>query len=156
MYAYMYVCMIFEFSGREDVYVLLGCDGIWTRTYLPFSMQRLREFENRVLRRIFGPKRDEVTGEWRKLHNEELHNLYLSPNIIRQIKSRRMRWSGHVARMGGDIKVYKVSVGRPEGKRTLGRPRRRWMGSEWILWRLVGCVWSGFSWLGTGTGGGFL
>jgi hypothetical protein len=70
--------------------------------------------------------RDEVTGEWRKLHNEELHNLYSTPNIIRQVKSRRMRWVGHVARMGEERKVYKVLVGKPEGKRPLGRPRRRW------------------------------
>jgi hypothetical protein len=83
-------------------------------------------FENRVLRRIFGPKRDEVTGEWRKLHNEELHNLYLSPDIIRQVKSRRMRWAGHVACMGEDRKLYKVLVGKPKGKRLLGRPRCRW------------------------------
>jgi hypothetical protein len=81
-------------------------------------------FENRVLRRIFGPKRDEVTGEWRKLHNEELHKLYLSPDIIRQVTSRRMRWAGHMARMGEERKVYKVLVGKPEGKRPLGRPRR--------------------------------
>jgi hypothetical protein len=67
-----------------------------------------------------------VTGEWRKLHNEELHNLYSSPDIIRQVKSRRMRWAGHVARMGGERKVYKVLVGKPEGRRPLGRPRRRW------------------------------
>jgi hypothetical protein len=86
----------------------------------------LRVFENRVLRRTFGPKRDEVTGEWRKLHNEELHNLYSSPDIIRQVKSRRMRWAGHVARMEEERKVYKVLVGKPEGKRPLGRPRRRW------------------------------
>jgi hypothetical protein len=71
-------------------------------------------------------ERDEVTGEWRKLHNEELHNLYSSPDIIRQIKSRRMRWAGHVARMGEERKVYKVLVGKPEGKKPLGRPRRRW------------------------------
>jgi hypothetical protein len=83
-------------------------------------------FENRVLRRIFGPKRDGVTGEWRKLHNEELHILYSSPNTIRQIKSRRMRWAGHVARMGDERNVYKVLMGKPEGKRPLGRPRRRW------------------------------
>jgi hypothetical protein len=83
-------------------------------------------FENRVLRRIFVLKRDEVTGEWRKLHNEELHNLYSSPDIIRQVKSRRMRWAGHVARMGEERKVYKVLMGKPEGKRPLGRPRRRW------------------------------
>jgi hypothetical protein len=75
---------------------------------------RLRVFENGVLRRIFGPKGDEVTGKWRKLHNEELHILYSSPNIIRQIKSRRMRWTGHVARMGDKKKVYKVLMGKPE------------------------------------------
>jgi hypothetical protein len=72
---------------------------------------RLRVFENRVLRRIFGPKRDEVTGEWRKLHSEELDNFYSSPDIIRQVKSRQMRWAVHVARMGEDRKVYKVLVG---------------------------------------------
>jgi hypothetical protein len=83
-------------------------------------------FENRVLRRIFGPERDEVTGEWRKLHNEELHNLYSSPDIVRQVKSRRMRWAGHVARIGEERKVYKVFVGKPEGKRPLGRPKLRW------------------------------
>jgi hypothetical protein len=71
-------------------------------------------FENKVLRRIFGPKRDEVTGEWRKLHSEELHNLYSSPDIIRQVKSRRMRWAGHVARMRKKRKVYKVLVVKPE------------------------------------------
>jgi hypothetical protein len=81
-------------------------------------------FENRVLRGIFGPKRDEVTGEWRKLHSGELHNLYSSQDIIRQIKSRRMRWAGHVARMGEGRKMYRVLVGKPEGKRPLGRPRR--------------------------------
>jgi hypothetical protein len=83
-------------------------------------------FENRVLRRILGPKRDEVTGQWRKLHNEELHNLYLSTDIIRHVKSRRMRWAGHVARMGEERKVNKVLVGKPEERRPLGRPRRRW------------------------------
>jgi hypothetical protein len=82
-------------------------------------------FEDRVLRRIFGPTRDEVTGDWRKLHSEELHNLYSSPDIIRQVKSRRVWWAGHVARMGGERKVYKVLVGKPEGKRQLRIPRRR-------------------------------
>jgi hypothetical protein len=81
---------------------------------------RLRVFENRVQRRIFGPKRDEVTGEWRKLHNGELHNLYSSPGIIGQIKSRRMRWVGHVARMREGRKVYRVLVGEPERKDHLG------------------------------------
>jgi hypothetical protein len=83
-------------------------------------------FENRVLGSIFAPKRDEGTGEWRKLHSEELHNLYSSPNIIRHIKSWRMRWAGHVAHMGEEMKVYRVLVGKPEGKRRLGRPRRGW------------------------------
>jgi hypothetical protein len=83
-------------------------------------------FENTVLRRIFGPKRDEVTGEWRKLHNEELHILYSSPDIVRHIKSWRMRWAGHVARMGEERKVHRVLLGKHEGKRPLGRPRRRW------------------------------
>ena len=83
-------------------------------------------FENRVLRRIFGPKRDGVTGEGRKLHNEELNDLYSSPNIVRGIKSRRIRWAGHVARMEEGRGVHKVLVGKPEGKRPLGRPRRKW------------------------------
>jgi hypothetical protein len=83
-------------------------------------------FENRVPRGIFGPKRDEVTGEWRKLQSGELHNLYSTPDIIRQIKSGRMRWAGHVARMGEGRNVWRVLVGKPEGKRQLGRPRRRW------------------------------
>jgi hypothetical protein len=82
-------------------------------------------FENRVLRRIFGPKTDEVTGEWRKLHNEELNGLYSLPNIVQVIKSIRLRWAGHVARMGEWRGVYRVLVGKPEGMRPLGRPRRR-------------------------------
>jgi hypothetical protein len=87
--------------------------------------RRLRVFEIRLLKRIFRPKRDEVTGEWRKLHNEELNVLYCSPNIVRVTKSRRMRWVGHVARKGERRGVYRVLVGKPEGKRSLGRPRRR-------------------------------
>jgi hypothetical protein len=87
---------------------------------------RLRVFENRVLRRIFGPKRDEVTGEWRRLHNKELYVLYSSPNIIWVMKSRRLRWAGHVARMGERRGAHRVLVGKPEGRRPLGRPRRRW------------------------------
>jgi hypothetical protein len=85
----------------------------------------LRVFENRVLGRKFGPKRDEMTGVWRKLHNEELHGLYSSPSIVRVIKARRMRWAGHVARMGEVKGAYNILVGRPEGRRPLGRPRHR-------------------------------
>ena len=83
--------------------------------------------ERRVLRRIFWPKRDEVTGKWRKLHNEELNDLYCSPNIFGDVKSRRMRWAGHVARIGESRGIYRVLVGKPEGKRSLGRP---WLRSE--------------------------
>jgi hypothetical protein len=86
-------------------------------------------FRDRVLRRIFGLKRDEVTGGWRKLHSEELHDLYSLPSIIRIIKLRRVRWVGHVARMGKKRKVYRLLVGKPEGKRPLGRPRCRWTGN---------------------------
>ena len=88
--------------------------------------RRLSVFENRALRRIFGPKTDGVTGEWRELHNEDLNDLYSSPNNIRVIKSRRMRWVGHVARMVEKRGVYRVLVGKPEGKRTSGRSRLRW------------------------------
>jgi hypothetical protein len=86
---------------------------------------RLRVFENRVLTRVFGPKRDEVTGEWRKLHNEELSDLYSLPSIVRVVKSRRMRWAGHVARMGERRVEYWVLLEKSEGKWPLGRPRRR-------------------------------
>jgi hypothetical protein len=103
-------------------FFLYGCE-TWSLTLRGVHM--LRVFENRVLRRIFVPKWDEVTVEWRKLHSEELHNLYLSPDIIRQVKSRRIRWTGHVARMREDKKLYKVLVGKPEGKRPLRRPRSR-------------------------------
>jgi hypothetical protein len=103
--------------------VLYGCE-TWSLTF--WEEHRLRVFENRVLRRIFGPKRDEVTGGCRKLHNEELHGLYSSPSIIRVIKAMRMRWAGHVACMGVMRGAYNILVGRPEGRRPLGRPRRRW------------------------------
>jgi len=103
---------------------LYGCE-IWS---LPLREElRLTVFENRVLGRIFGPKRDEITGEWgEKLHNEELHDLNSSPVVVRVIKSRKKRLAGHVARMGESRGVYMVLVGKPEGKRLLGRPRRRW------------------------------
>ncbi|KAJ4436763.1 hypothetical protein ANN_16895 [Periplaneta americana] len=103
--------------------VLYGCE-TWTLTLR--EEQRLRVFDNKILRKIFGAKRDEGKGEWRKLHNAELQALYPSPDIIRNIKSRRLRWAGHVARMGESRNAYRVLVGRPEGKRPLGRPRRRW------------------------------
>jgi hypothetical protein len=103
--------------------VLYGCE-TWSLTLR--EEHRLRVFENRVLRGIFGPKMDEVMREWMKLHNGELHNLYSSQDIIRQIKSRRMWWVGHVARMGEGRNVYRVLVGKPEGKRPTERPRRRW------------------------------
>jgi hypothetical protein len=119
--------------------------------------QGLRVFENRVLRRKFGPTWDEVRGEWRKLHNVELHNLYSSPDIIRQIKSGRMRWVGHVARMGEGRNVYRVLVGKLEGQGLLedqGLDGR--MGSKWMLGKFFGGVWSGFTWLRIGTVGGLL
>ena len=96
-------------------------------------------FENRVLRRIFGPKRGEVTGEWRKLHNEQLNDLYSSPNIVRVLKSRRMRWVGLVKCMGERRSVYRVFVGKPEGKRPLGRPWCRWEGNIKMDFQEVGC-----------------
>jgi len=101
--------------------------------------KKLRVIENMVLRRIFGPRRDEVTGEWRRLHNEELKDLYSSPNFVRVIKSRRMRWAEHVARMGEERGVYRVLVGKPEGKRPLGRPRRTWVGNIGMDLQEVGC-----------------
>ena len=104
--------------------VMYGCE-TWSLTLQ--EERKLCVFENTVLRRIFGPRRDEVTGEWRRLHNEELNDLYSSPNIVRVIKSRSMRWAGHVARMGEENGVYRVLVGKLEGRRPLGRPRRRWV-----------------------------
>jgi hypothetical protein len=102
-------------------------------------------FENRVLRGIFGHKRDEVTGEWRKLHNKELHDLYSSPNIMRVIKSRRMKWAGHVSCMGEGTSVYRVLVGNPEGKGPLWRPRRRWEDNIKMDLQEVG--WGGRDWI---------
>ena len=90
-----------------------------------------------VLRRIFGPRTDEVTREWRRLHNEEQNDLYSSPNIVLVIKSRRMRWVGHVAHMGEERGVYRVLVGKPEGRRPLGIPRRRWADNTWVISKLL-------------------
>jgi len=133
--------------------VLYGCE-TWSLTLR--EEHRLRVFENRVLRRVFGSKRDEVTGEWRKLHNEGLRDLYSLPNIVQVVKSRRMRWVGHVARMGEGRGVHRVLVGKPEGKRPLGRPRCRWEDNIKIDLREVGGVETGWSWLRIGTDGGHL
>ena len=114
-------------------------------------------FENMVLRRIFVPRREEVTGEWRRLHNEELNDLYTSPNIVRVIKSRRMRWTGHVARMGEERGVDRVLVGKQEGRRPLGISRRRWVDNIRMDLQEVGCGY--MDWIGRArieTGGGRL
>jgi hypothetical protein len=118
--------------------VLYRCE-IWSLTLR--KEHRLKVFENRVLRRMFGPKRNEVTGEWRKLQNRELHNLYSSPDIIKQIKSRRIRLAEHVARMGEGRNMYRVLVGKPEGKSPLGMPRRRWEDGIKMDFREIG--WGG-------------
>jgi hypothetical protein len=119
--------------------------------------RRLRVFENRVLRRTFGPKKDEVTGEWSKLRNEELHDLYSSPNTVWVIKLRRMRWAGHVARMRERRGVYRVFMGKREGRRSLIRPRHRWEDNiRWISSKWNVGAWTGSSWLRIGTGGGHL
>jgi hypothetical protein len=118
--------------------VLYGCE-TWSLTLK--EEYRLRVFENRVLRRIFGPKREEVTGDWRKMHNEELHNLYSLPNIIRIIKSKGMRWAEHVARIREKGNAYRILVGNTVGKRPLGRPRRRWVDNIEIDLREIG--WDG-------------
>jgi hypothetical protein len=121
--------------------VLYGC-GTWSLTL--GEEHRLRVFESRELRRIFGPKREE-DGSWRKLHNDELHSLYSSSNIVRVVKSRRMRWEGHVARMGEGRGVYRILVGRPQGKRPLGRPRRKWEDNIKIDLREIGI--DGANWI---------
>jgi len=134
--------------------VLYGCV-TWSLTLR--EERKLRVFENMVLRRIFGPRRDEVTGEWRKLHNEELNDLYSSPNIVRVIKSRRMRWAGHVARMGEKRGAYRILVGKPEGKKPWGD-----LGVDG--WIILGCIsrrwdvgiWTGLGWPSIGTGDGGL
>ena len=116
--------------------VLYGCE-TWSLTLR--EERKLRVFENIVLRRIFGPRRGEAMGEWKRLHNEELNDLYSSPNIVWVIKSRRMRWVGYMARMGEKRGVYRVLVGKPEGKKTLGRPRCRWVDNIRLDLQEVGC-----------------
>jgi len=108
--------------------------------------RKLMVFEHMVLRRIFGPRRDEVTGEWRRLHNEELNDLYSSPNNVQVIKSRRMRWAGHMAHMGEERGVYRVLVGKPEGRRPLGRPRHGWADNIRMDLQEVGCAY--MDWIG--------
>ena len=131
--------------------VLYGCE---TLSLTLREQRRLRVFHNRVLRGIFGSKRDEVKGEARKLHNEELHDLYSSPNIIRVIKSRIIRWVGHVARMGEWRGVYRILVGKHEGKRPLGRHSRKWYVILKCIFRKQDVrVWSGLIWLRIGTDG---
>jgi hypothetical protein len=122
--------------------VLYGCE-TWSLTLR--EEHRLKVFENRVLRRIFGPKRDEVTGEWRKLR-KELRGLYSSPSIIRMVKLRKMRWAGHVARMGEKRNAYRLLVGKPEVKSPLGRPRRRWVNN--IRMDLGEVGWGDVDWIG--------
>ena len=116
--------------------VLYGCE-TWSRTLR--EERKLRVFENMMLRRIFGLRRNKVTGEWRRLHNKELNDLYSSPNIVRVIKSRRMRWAGHVARMVEERGVHRVLVGKPDGKSPLGRPRRRWVDNIRMDLQEMGC-----------------
>ena len=117
----------------------------------------MRVLQNRVLRILLGPKKGEVRGEWRRMHNEELNDLYSSSNIVRMIKSRRMKWAGHLTHMGERRDVYRVLVGKPEGKRPLGRPRRRWRIVLRCIFRKwdVG-LWTGSGWLRIWTGGGHL
>ena len=128
--------------------VLYGCE-TW-----PLTQERenwFRVFENKILRRIFGPIRDEETGEWRKLHNVELHNLYGLPDIVRLIKSRRLRWAGHVARMGESRTAYRVLTGSPDGRRPVGRPRRRWSDNVKRDLAEIGCCNS--DWVANAQGG---
>jgi hypothetical protein len=123
--------------------VLYGCE-TWSLTLR--EEHGLRVFQNKVLRRIFGPKRDEVTEEWRQLHNEEPRDFYSSPSIIRLMKSKRMRWAGHVARMGEKRNANRLLVGKPEGKRPLGRPRRRCVDN--IRMDLGEVRWGDVDWIG--------
>jgi hypothetical protein len=134
---------IYEYKTIILFVVLIGCK-TWSLTIK--EEHRLSLFENGVLRRIFGPKRDEVKGEWRKLHNEELRDLYSSPSIIGIIKSKRMRWAGNIARMGEKMNAYRLLVGQPGEKRPLGRLRRRWVDN--IMMDLGELGWSGVDWIG--------
>ena len=130
----------------RTIILLVGLCGCETWPLTLRKERKLGVFEKKVLRRIFGPRRDEVTGEWRRFHNKELNDLYSSPNIVRVIKSRRMRCAGHVARMGEERGVYRFLMRKPEGKRTLGRPRRRWVDNIRTDLQEVGCGY--MDWIG--------
>ena len=134
------MCVILQNSN-------LACCFVWVRNFVARieGDTKLRAFENGVLRRVFGPKMDEVKWEWRKLHNEELNDLYSSPSIVLMTKSRRMRLVGHVARMGERRGVHRIMVGKPEWKRPLGRLRRRWENNIKIYLQEVGC--GGMDWI---------
>ena len=127
--------MLFHYIGFRE---MMWCDSLR-------GEHSLRVFENRVLRGIFGAKRDELAGEWRKLHNEELYDTYSSPNIVRVVKSRIKRWAGHVVRMGERRGLYRVLVGKPEGNRPLGRPRNRWEDNIKMDLQEIGC--GGMDWI---------
>ena len=132
----LFLCaLLLNVVGLLCIVLLLVCASLFTHVYY-FTVC---VFENRVFRRIFGPKREQVTGERRKLHKEELNILYSSPNIVRVTKSRRMGWAGHAAGMGEERGVYRVLVGKPEGKRPLGRPRLRWEDNIKVDLQEVGC-----------------
>ena len=138
--SYVFQVAIQKFKDQDRTIILpvvLFGRETWSLTL--WEERKLRLFEKIVLRRIFGPRRDEVTGGWRRLHNEELNDLYSSPNIVRVIKSRRMRWAGHVARVDEEMGVYRVLVGKLEGRRPLGRPRRRWVDNIRMDLQEVGC-----------------
>jgi hypothetical protein len=135
--------------------VLYGCE-TWSLIFRE-EERRLRVFEKWMLRRIFEPKWDEIRGEWRKLHNEELNDFRCSPNIVRVIKTRRVRWVGRVTHVGERRDAYRFVAGKSEGKRPLGRPRHRWEDNSKVDLQGVGWeAWTGLIWLKIGTGGGHL
>ena len=148
--SFVFQVSIQNFKDQDTVFgtiilpvVLYGFE-TWSLTLR--EERKLRMFENMVLGRIFGPRRDELTEEWRRLHNEELNDLYSSPSIVRVIKSRIMRWAGQVARMGEERGMYRVLVGKPEGRSPLGRPKRRWVDNIRMDIQDVGCGY--MDWIG--------
>jgi hypothetical protein len=153
--------IVFQFVIKKNIKITIGRTTVVSVALYGYEIwsftlreeRRLRVFENRVPR-IFGPKRDEVTGEWRKLDNEELNDLYSSPNTIWVIKSRIISWTGHVAQMGERRRVYRVLVGKAEGRGSLGKPKRGWEDNIKKDLQEVGCrAWTSLIWLRVGTGG---